>query len=213
LTQIPDDLNLFMACFEPNKAAFAPPPAGITLRPCRKDELPFWLALPFDDLGSAAENEGNMAAFFQRVYAPKGNLFFETCLVAADADDEPLGSCFVWEAYGCLQTLHWLKVKKGFEGLGIGRALISGALRGVLPEAYPVCLHTQPGSFRAIKLYSDFGFQFLTDEVIGTRRNDLRACLPLLKEQMPGEAFRALLFCSAAKGILRALEREAEPEF
>ena len=62
------------------------------------------------------------------------------------------------------------------------------------PLLCEVFLHTQPSSFRAIKLHSDFGFAFLTDPIIGYRKNDLEECLTILKEHMPQKDFEKLQF-------------------
>ncbi len=77
----------------------------------------------------------------------------------------------VWKAYGHVSTIHWLKVSKRCEGLGIGRALISIVMNSFEDNDYPIFFHTRPGSLCAIKLYSDFGFVLLTDATLGYRQN------------------------------------------
>ena len=64
---------------------------------------------------------------------------------------------------------------------------------------YPVYLHTQPSSFRAIKLYSDFGFSLLSGNNFGVRKNDLDECLPILEEFMPKKYFQKLRIINAPK--------------
>ena len=65
-------------------------------------------------------------------------------------------------------------------------------LRDVAAERFPIYLHTQLGSHRAIKLYSDFGFDLLSGGPLGRRPNDLERCLPMLRERMPAAAFASL---------------------
>lgn len=62
---------------------------------------------------------------------------------------------------------------------------------------YPVFLHTQPSSFRAIGLYSNFGFKIVTNQTIGYRENNYEECLPILKQFMKKEAFDSLAFTEA----------------
>ena len=50
----------------------------------------------------------------------------------------------------------------------------------------------QPESYHAIKLYAEFGFELLTDPVIGLMENDVEECLPFLKAHMPGKDFSSL---------------------
>ena len=207
------DSNLFMACRIPNREAFSALPAGYTLRPLRREELPLWMDIHFDSPEEARDNRPYMERFFAQVYAPQEALFFRTCRLLCAPDGEAAGSCFVWRAYGQVNTIHWFKVKRACEGRGLGRALPSAGL-GPLGEAdYPVCLHTQPGSCRAIKLYSDFGFRLLTNPVIGGRTNDLKKSLPFLRKVMPPEAFARLQFDAAPAVLLEAADSSPVSEF
>ena len=204
--------NLFMTCERLERAAFRELPEGFTLRSCRPDELGTWKRMHFDTEAEAVANLTYMDEFFERVYAPRGDEFFRRCLMAC-RDGVPVGTCFVWKAYGRVNTVHWFKVLRGWEGRGLGRALLSRALAGLGAEDMPVCLHTQPSSFRAIKLYSDFGFRLITDARVGSRRNDLGQALPALHRAMPRPAFEALRFAPAPRALREASEGESFCEF
>jgi len=200
-----------MLCEQVNKAAFGIMPDGFATRLIRMDELAFWKRMHFDD--DYASHARFMDTFFDGVYAPEIGMFFRSCLMVADKNDVPVGSCFVWKAYGTVNTIHWFKVLRGYEGLGIGRALFTEVMGGIPPDGYPVLLHTQPSSNRAIKLYTDFGFTVLTDAKVGFRKNDIEECLPLLKDTMPERDFGNLQFSSAPSGFLDLLENQIIDEF
>lgn len=202
-TEIPD-LNLFMMCEKLNRDALRPLPEGYHMRYGREDELDIWKAMHFDDPAVAREYHGYMGKYFDAVYAPKGDLFFRRCLYVCDKNDVPVGTCFVWKAYDRVNTIHWYKVLLPYENRGIGRALLSETMKDLDDSDYPVYLHTQPSSYRAIKLYSDFGFAFVTDPVVGHRENHLQQCLPILKEYMPEKDFENLRFAPAGKDFLDA---------
>ena len=188
------DRNLFMMCEKPNPAAFSEPPAGYHIRPIRKEEMDFWYSVHFDcEEGDISPHIAYMKDYFHRVYEPRKDEFFRRCLVICGEDDVPLGTCFVWRVYDAVQTVHWFKVSKPHEGKGLGRALLSAVLKTVSADGYPVYLHTQPSSFRAIGLYTDFGFSLLTDPVVGHRENHLDECLPILAHFM-GENCDRLTF-------------------
>lgn len=207
-----EDYNLFMMCPTLNRQALRPLPEGYTLRFCQKQELEFWMKFHFDTAEEKNSYLDYMKSFFQQVYAPFGDLFFRSCRFLCDPQGRPVGSSFLWKAYGTLPTLHWLKVQKGQEGKGLGRALLSQLLEPW--EEYPVYLHTQPGSFRAIKLYTDFGFQLLSGpDKIGSRENQLSLSLPYLKERMFPGAFKALAFAPAPQALLEAASRSEISEF
>ena len=210
--EIPDK-DLFMMCRQLNRDALSSLPDGYHTRFCRPDELDLWKAIHFDSPHDVEEYRDFMTAYFDTVYAPKGDQFFKTCLFVCQEDDDPIGTGFIWRAYDRITTVHWIKVLKAYEGKGIGRALLSILMQPVAEADYPVYLHTQPGSFRAIKLYSDFGFSLLSNPMIGHRENHLTECLPMLEAFMPLEAFRGLRIEEAPPALLDALADETTDQF
>lgn len=125
--RMPDDLNLFMMCEKLNAEALSELPPGYHPRNCRRDELDRWKAILADDPDpeQAKESSDYLDHYFMKVYGAKKDLFFQKCHFVCDVNDIPVGTCFIWKAYGRINTLHWLKVVKNSEGKGIGRALLS----------------------------------------------------------------------------------------
>jgi ribosomal protein S18 acetylase RimI-like enzyme len=189
--EIPDK-NIFMMCEALNRDALSELSASYFIRSCRPDELNIWKAMPFDDDNLAKEYEGFMSDYFTTTYGEKEELFFARTLFVCDLQDKPIATCLIWKAYNEFNTIQWFKVLKEYEGQGIGRALLSIIMQELEMHDYPVYLHTQPFSFRAIKLYSDFGFSLLSSDNVGNRRNDLDECLPILEQFMPKEYFQKL---------------------
>ncbi len=211
--EIPD-LNIFMMCEKaPGSGAFSDLPEGFSVRNCRPEELDVWKAFPFDDPETARQYYRYMTDSFETIYGGQEALFFANTLFVCDADDRPVATCAHWRSYDAFNAIHWFKVLKSHEGKGIGRALLSIIMRRFAPRDFPVYLHTQPGSFRAIKLYSDFGFKLLSGDKFGTRQNGLEESLPILEEFIPEEHFRKLRIAPAPEIFLRALEAETSPEF
>jgi GNAT superfamily N-acetyltransferase len=207
------DKNLFMMCKRLNDSAVSELPDGYHIRPCRRCELDMWKAMPFDDPGTAKEYYGFMTGFFEDVYSRNENLFFEKCLFVCDKNDSPVGTCFAWRSYHEINTIHWFKIRKNYEGQGIGRALLSAVMKGIAENDYPVFLHTHPSSYRAIKLYSDFGFALLTDPIIGYRQNDLEESLPFLKAHMFQKDYEKLRFAKAPGYFLTAVKSSPVNQF
>jgi len=210
--EIPDK-NLFMMCGAPDPAAFTELPREFHFRACREEELETWMRMQFNGEDEYKENYKYIHDFFDNVYGDRKALFFEKCLFACCEDGRPVGTCFVWKAYDRVNTLHWLKVLKPYEGRGLGRALLSRVLGSLSPEEYPVYLHTQPASYRAIKLYSDFGFRLLTDPLIGSRTNDLSECLPILEAHMPPKDFKRLRLAQCPPELLEAARSSPVSQF
>ena len=207
------DCNLFMMCESLNESALSEIPHGYHIRCCHEDELILWKTIHFDTAEDAAENIDYMHGFFNRVYAPEGDLFFRTCLFICDENDHPIGACHAWKVFGCATTIHWFKIVREHEGKGLGRALLSEVLRRLEPEDFPVFLHTQPASYRAIKLYSDFGFSLIKSNCVGHRSNDLESALPHLKRIMPKNVFESLRYTKAPGWFLDAANTVTESVF
>ena len=204
-------LNLFMMCAELDRQALRSLPDGYSIRNCRKSEYQAWKDLHIDLPEQADAYNKVLDEYFDLVYSPKGDLFFERCAFVCDVSDTPVGTCMIWPAYGGVSTLHWLKVRPIHEDKGLGRALMSYLLAGLSADDYPVYLHTHPSSYRAIKLYSDFGFKLITDRQVGFRVNDLQESLPILERYMPAADFQRLGFVQAPPGFLQAaLQTEYE---
>lgn len=68
-------------------------------------------------------------------------------------------------------------------------------------------------TIEGIKLYSDFGFDLLTDPVIGKRINDIKECLPFLEKHMHIQDFRNLKFRKAPSYFLDVVKSSDINEF
>jgi len=200
-----EDLNIFMQCHRPNPAAFQDLPEGFSFRLCRENEIDIWARIVAEE-----KYVGYVMEFFDRVYALRLHEFFENCWFVCDLTGKPIGSCMIWRAYGKINTLGWLRVLPEYEGRGIGRALISKILQKM---DFPAYLHTQPTSARAIKLYSDFGFALISDDVPGNRKNDLAESLDYLQKMLSKEDYGNLIFTNADQYFLETLANSEMAEF
>jgi ribosomal protein S18 acetylase RimI-like enzyme len=210
--EIPDR-NIFMMCESLNHNALTELPISYSLRNCRYDELGIWKTMPFDNPILAKKYDGFMTDYFTLTYSEKEELFFAKTLFVCDPQDRPIATCLSWKAYDKFNTIQWFKVLKECEGQGIGRALLSFVMRKLEKHDYPVYLHTQPSSFRAIKLYSDFGFSLLSDDKFGIRKNELDECMPILEEFMPKEFFQELKITAAPKEFIEAMDKYNTNQF
>ncbi|KAA0267915.1 MAG: GNAT family N-acetyltransferase [Chloroflexi bacterium] len=210
--EIPD-YNIFMMCEQLNRSALTELSAGYYFRNCRPDELETWKAFPFDSERVPEEYEGFMNKIINDSYGKNMDVFFQNTLFVCDKEDKPVATCSHWKAYGKINSIHWLKTLKAHEGKGLGRAVLSAIMRRFDSNDYPIYLHTQPGSFRAIKLYSDFGFHLLRGGQLGTRVNELEKCLPILKEFMPKKDFERLKITDTPDELIKLLENETTIQF
>jgi len=208
--------DLFMMCEKLDPSALRELPEGFHFRLCRPDELETWKEMLLD-FPHTPETHNEymqiMTAYYDNVYAKKSDLFYRKCLFVCNEDDTPVGRGFIWKAYDKINTMHWYKVLKEYENRGLGRAILTAIMKDLAEEDYPVFLHTHPSSFRAIKLYSDFGFCFISDPVVGQRNNDLVECLPILERFMPKSDYERLKVVKAPQYFLDAAASSSVEEF
>lgn len=74
-------------------------------------------------------------------------------------------------------------LKKEYQGIGLGKALVSECLnRFLLLEGdREIFLHTQTWSYKAIGLYLKAGFEIVSDHSFAHYKNDYDKALPILK--------------------------------
>ena len=208
-----EDLNIFMMCPQLNRGALTELPKGFYVRNCTPEDLDFWMAMHFDNPEDAVAYRSFMQSFFRDCYGGKEDLFFANTLMVCNKKEEVVGTCGLWKAYGQFNSIHWFKVIKSYEGQGIGRALLSEIMKDLPSSIFPIYLHTQAGSYRAIKLYADFGFSIIKGAIGGPRENEIDAALPYLSQQMPAKDFRNLKFQAAPVDFLDILEASTTIEF
>ena len=207
------NLNLFLICEKPEPSALRPLPEGCSIRTCRPDELNVWKHL-------AAEEQyaDSLTDYYERVYAGNGKDksqdFFQRCLFLCNPSGKPVATGLIGLSYARsgfpVSTLGWFRVLPEEEGKGFGRALLSELLKR---SGFPLYLHTQPTSVCAIRLYSDFGFRLLTNPVIGYRKNDLIAGLPILEKVMRPAVFNGLKFSDEGQRLHQAALSSRISEF
>lgn len=208
--------DLFMMCPAMNASAARELPHGFHFRMCRPDELETWKEMLLDFPHTQEIHDEYMKImtdYYENVYSKKSSLFFQKCLLACDERDAPVGRGFIWKAYDKINTIHWYKVLKPYENRGVGRAILTEIMKDLKECDYPVFLHTHPSSFRAIKLYSDFGFGLISDPKVGYRNNDLDECLPILEKFMPKCDFNNLKIMKAPQFFLDAAASSPIEEF
>jgi GNAT superfamily N-acetyltransferase len=210
--EIPE-YNIFMMCERLNDNALTELKNDFYFRNCRPDELELWKAFPFDSERVPSEYEDFMNQIIKDSYSGMMDTFFRNTLFACTNEGKPIATCSYWKAYGKINSIHWLKTIKAYEGRGIGRAILSEILRRFDSTDYPIYIHTQPGSFRAIKLYSDVGFQLLQGGQFGTRTNELGKCLPILRQFMPKKDFDNLRIVDTPDSVMKLLAHETTIQF
>lgn len=106
--------------------------------------------------------------YFQKEYLPYLNELKRRCIFVQDKTGEKIATGTAWWCYTGVRRdpwMHWIAVKPGFQGNGLGKALVSRVMQMMMEiegdrDFY---LHTQTWSHRAIGIYERMGYE-VTDE-------------------------------------------------
>jgi len=130
--------------------------------------------------------------YFQQEYLPYLRELERRTLFVQRENGEKVATLTDWWAYTGERRdpwLHWIAVKPGCQGLGLGKAIVfEGMRRMLLIEGdRDVFLPTQTWSYKAIGIYRQAGFGFDAEPGAGGFTNEYELARPILQEKL---AFR-----------------------
>ena len=152
-----------------------------------------WAELEYSvrDFDSAGEAEEYFVSTYLKDTDKTDNILF-----LKDAEDKIIGSCIAWQdgRNGALvSSLHWLIVDEDHQGMGLGKALCCAVMNIYAGKgAFPVYIHTQPWSWKAILLYVSLGFKLQKNDTFSHYVNQYNDAMRTLKEQLSDEQFELL---------------------
>lgn len=115
----------------------------------------------------------------------------EKCFFAETSDGKVVGTCIAWydnKNDYVVSSLHWLAVIPEYQDKGIGRALVISVMNYYRENnLLPVYLHTQPWSYKAIKLYYSLGFIIQHEDTFGNYKNEYKEAKEILSNYLPLE--------------------------
>ena len=115
-------------------------------------------------------------------------------LFLTDPANNVIGSCIAWHDKRfdkIVSSLHWLVVEESHHGKGLGRVLFSKAMN--LFDDFPVYIHTQPWSWKAILLYLSSGFKLQKKDTFNGYENQYETGITILQSILPAEQIRYII--------------------
>ena len=144
-----------------------------------------WAQLEYEigDFDSVDEAE----QYFISTYCSKKALdITERCVFVVNEKNEIVGSCIAWKELRndiLVASLHWLVVSPQYQGKGIGKALCQKVMQiFVVNDEFPVYIHTQPWSYKAIILYVRQGFKIQKTDSFSQYENQFNFAMNTLKK-------------------------------
>jgi ribosomal protein S18 acetylase RimI-like enzyme len=124
--------------------------------------------------------------YFKNEYSLYNEELKKRLLFVLNQEGKPIGTITGWWNYTGERrdsSIHWFAVKKEYQGLGIGKALVVECVRNiqVLDGEKDIYLHTQTWSYKAIALYLKTGFNIEISKTFSHYQNDYEQALPILK--------------------------------
>lgn len=193
--------SIFMRCDVIDKSACLELPSFLELVHYQPGMEADWARIQKHAGEFADKSEEQVSAFFLEQFGGEQYLsaLQERCLFLREKETgNMVGTCMAW--FACkgeerIPLLHWLAVDAACGGRGYARMLVTQVLRRFeeLGEGQRIYLHTQPSSYRAIKLYNDFGFCMVREDTFGTRVNEYEGAMEVLKEYMTEASYDKLV--------------------
>ena len=156
-----------------------------------------WAQLEYEigDFDSAEEAE----QYFISTYCSNKTLdVAKRCVFAVNEKNEIVGSCIAWKDLRgdeLVASLHWLVVSTQHQGKGIGKALCQKVMQIFLEkDEFPVYIHTQPWSYKAILLYIRQGFKIQKTDTFSQYENQFDLAMNTLKKVLPENHYEELMY-------------------
>lgn len=138
-----------------------PLPPGFKFRFFRRGESKIWAQITtqageFPNLPAALKR-------FRREFIQEKENLFKRCIFLETTENQAVGTAMGWYNHdfgdGFYGRLHWVAIIPAYQGRGLARPLISQALHIIRQHHGKAYLSTGTRSFKAIKLYLDYGFE------------------------------------------------------
>ena len=141
---------------------------------------------------SVLEFDSEFAAllYFTERFIPYTDELIKRCLFIENETGDKVATATAW--WSDIKETHrpflqWVAVEPGYQGLGLGKAVISGALDILhkLEPDVPIYLHTQTWSYKAVGIYRMYGFEPTDEKALYRERKDnLKRAMRILKTKL-----------------------------
>ena len=150
-------------------------PAGYNFAMFRSGDEKAWAKIETSVLEFSDELDA--LTYFQKDYLPFISELERRCLFVENADGEKVATSTAWWSYTGVRRdpwLHWVAVKPQYQGLGLGKAVISRITRMMteIEGDRDFYLHTQTWSHKAIKIYEKCGYAVTAEKNLHRYTNE-----------------------------------------
>ena len=168
-------------------------PKGFSIVPYKSGYEKAWAELEYSigDFDSLEDAEN----YFVETYIQNQELL-SNILFLLNEEKSVVGSCIAWQDKrkdSFVSSLHWLIVDEKYHGMGLGKALCCATMNIFIEqETFPVYIHTQPWSWKAIFLYLSLGFKMQKTDTFSHYENEYYKAMAELEQIVTTEQFESL---------------------
>ena len=120
-------------------------------------------------------DEEKAMEYFRGEFSPHIGETQRRCVFIEDRDGKKIATATAWMSnQNGEPMMHWVSVRPEYQGLGLGKAVVSKAFHRLLElnGDADIYLITQTWSYKAVDIYKKFGFGFSRETGIHGFRND-----------------------------------------
>jgi ribosomal protein S18 acetylase RimI-like enzyme len=168
-------------------------PNGFSIVPYQCGYEKAWATLEYSvgDFASLEEAEN----YFITTYLQNQKLLSSILFLVHEA--KVVGTCIAWQdkrEQSVVSSLHWLVVDEKYQGMGLGKALCYAVMDIFEKQgSFPIYIHTQPWSWKAIFLYLSLGFKLQKKDTFSHYENEYDKAMNELKKIVTKVQFETLL--------------------
>lgn len=136
------------------------------------------------------DSEADALYYFRNSYMTFPDELMNRCLFIEDSEGKRVATLTVWWTYTGERRdpwIHWVAVRPEYQGLGLGKALVSGGMKHLIEMEGDrnVYLHTQTWSYKAVGIYMKAGFEITRQKGLGGyENNEVDQALSLLRQYL-----------------------------
>lgn len=187
-----------MRCDRTDKSAYVETDSGVEIVFFKQGMESVWAEVQKGAGEFADCTEEEIVSYFTKRFGTAKEELERRCIFLKETKTGAyIGTCIAWfEPKGeeIVPVLHWLAVKDAYANRGYARVLVTLVMNifEQLHSGQKIYLHTQPCSYKAIKLYNDFGFCMTKNDSYGTAVNEYTEAMPILEKYMTAESYLKL---------------------
>ena len=136
------------------------------------------------------DNEFDALLRFNEEFMSDADELYRRCLFIETEDGKKIATSTAWWSFVEDERrawLHWVSVADGYQGLGLGKAIVSRVTQLMLEVEGDVdfYLSTQTWSYKAINIYKQFGYEPTDEKALypGKLRSHYRKAMKILDKQ------------------------------